>query len=136
MERRAEIARLLKGARWWSAGVQPTNSVSRESVPWKLRELTTAELAARSPLAENGWTAKRLGRVERMERDLQPVELDMIERALGLPGLFDTVSRPRIAEDPPAALERSARGLETTSVRLPRLGFHRAEDGPSGSPRS
>jgi hypothetical protein len=132
-DRRAETARLLKAARWLCASVQPSGNRSEESVEWKLRELSAADLAARSPLHENGWSAKRIGRIERMERDVKPIEMNMLERALGLPGLFDAVM-PRHPLDPPAELTRSPEDRGPTSVQLPPLRSRRVE-GPSAGGR-
>jgi hypothetical protein len=124
-QRRAEVARLLKGARWWNAEVQPSGNSAEGTVEWKLRELSTADLAARSPLRENGWTASRIARIERMERHAMPIELDMIERALGLPGLFDRV-RPRTGLDLPTELTQLPPGHAPNVVRLPPPSSRRA----------
>lgn len=143
LHRRAEVAKLLKAGRWICAGLAPTrdhvparSAASAQPVGWKVRELTVAELAAREPLASNGLTETMIGRIERMQRGATPLELDAIERALGLPGLFDTVSRERVAADPPDALVRSSQDPATTFVRLPRPSFPQAADAPSSSPRS
>jgi hypothetical protein len=57
-------------------------------VGWKVSELSARELVKRSPLVENGWTADRIGRIERMERHVTPMELGALEDALEKPGLF------------------------------------------------
>lgn len=127
MRRRADVARLLKAGRWLAGGLQPTQDRVRkrsagthEPVGWKVALLSAAELAQREPLASNWWTADRIGRIERMDHAASPIELDMLERALNLPGLFDDVIGQRSVEDPPAALTRSVRAHEPTIARLPR----------------
>lgn len=120
---RAEIARLLKAARWLLGAPQPKAGVAEGSVEWKLRELSPAELASRSPLVENDITAPKIARLERMERSATPIELDMIERALGLPGWFDHVRTDPL--DPPIELTRRPRARVPIAARLPPLDSRR-----------
>lgn len=127
LQRRADIARLLKAGRWLAGQLQPTqdrvperSARTHEPIGCKVVVLPLAELAAREPLASNWWTANRIGRIERMTAEATPTELDMLERALGLPGLFDEVNGPRSDADPPVALTRSVRGSAPSAVRLPR----------------
>lgn len=143
LHRRAEIAKLLKAGRWICGGLTPTRDAvpersasTLEPVGCKVRELTHAELVGREPLASSGWTVSKVGRVERMQRETTPIELDAIERALGLPGLFDTVSRQRVAGDPPDVLVRTVQDHATTFVSLPPPHCRRAADAPKDSPPS
>lgn len=126
--RRADIARLLKAGRWLVGTLQPTQDRVRERaaktqvpVGVKVCALSTNELAQREPLASNWWTSNRIARIERMEAATGPADLDMLERALELPGLFDQVNVPRSDVDPPDALTRLAQADVTTVVRLPPL---------------
>lgn len=127
LRRRSDIARLLRAGRWLAGALQPAqervqerSATTHTPVGWKVAALSLAELAAREPLASNWWTANKIGRVERMEAEAAPQELDMLERALGLPGLFDDVSGPRSAADPPTSLTRPVQGHAPSAVRLPR----------------
>lgn len=85
LERRAEIARRLKAARWLAGGIRPTDTgkVGQEVVA-----LSPEALARRAPLAENGISASLIGSIERMERHTQPMELRTIASALDLPGAW------------------------------------------------
>lgn len=79
-ERRAEIARRLKAARWLAGGCRTKNGGNGvEPVA-----LTAEELADRQPLKSNGITAYRIGTIERMEHHTPPMELDAIADALGV----------------------------------------------------
>lgn len=131
LHRRAEIARLLRAARWLRGSLVPTHdrvaqrsARTLEPVGWKIAALPADELAAREPLRSNWWTGNRIMRIERLEHDASPVELDLLERALSLPGLFDGV----VPGGLPAALTPSAPGHATSAVRLPRLGSRPAGD--------
>jgi hypothetical protein len=82
LERRAEIARRLKAARWL-AGSHRENR--RGKTGREVVSLSTGDLAARAQLVDNGITATLLGAIERMERHTPPMELHAIADALGLP---------------------------------------------------
>lgn len=130
--RRADIARLLKAGRWLVGNLQPTQDRVRERavttrapIGVKVSALSTDDLAKREPLASNWWTGNRIARIERMEAAAGPADLDMLERALGLPGLFDQVSGPRSDVDPPAALTRPFQAGAPSVVQLPQLSFLR-----------
>ncbi len=78
---RGEIARRLKAGRWLAGSIEATGK-GRAGVAAKA--LTTAELAARYPLPENGITESLIGTIERMERQTNPMELQAVAQALGL----------------------------------------------------
>lgn len=131
LKRRSEIAKRLKSARWLSATVRPTTGRGAANAGWKLRELGADELAARSPLQENGWLGHRIGRIERMQRDTTPVELDLLERALGMPGLFDEIrmqDRPLVGSPPSVLLPPPAAG-EPTGAHPLRSSSHPLAEG-------
>lgn len=119
--RRAEIARRLKAARWLLGDAE--RAKGRDGKPhrvgWKAIPVPADRIVARSPLAENGWKADRLGKIERMERNTTPMELDALEVALGLPGWFSGVGAP-----PEDAFRRFADGMR------------RAGEPPDGHPAS
>lgn len=127
LDRRAEIARLLRAGRWLAGDLERSRIAEQRSVKThaavgvKVVAIAPSELALREPLVSNWWTANRIHRIERMEAKASPADLDMLERALGLPGLFDQVSAAPSDVDPPDALTRPAQADATTSVRLPRL---------------
>jgi|ERR1035437_1756201 transcriptional regulator with XRE-family HTH domain len=78
-QRRAEIARRLKAARWLAGDTQLDGKGKR-----KPAALSPQALAARSPLPENSITASLIGSIERMERHTPPMELDALAAALGV----------------------------------------------------
>lgn len=79
-ERRAEIARRLKAARWLAGDTTIDAKGKRRPTA-----LSPQELAMRSPLPENNITASLIGSIERMERHTPPMELDALAGALGVP---------------------------------------------------
>lgn len=82
LERRAEIARRLRAARWLAGGVVES---AKGKVDWKIAPLSAADLALREPLVENEVTASLIGAIERMERPTKPMELAALAEALRLP---------------------------------------------------
>jgi hypothetical protein len=82
IERRAEIARRLRAARWLAGGVVEN---AKGKVDWKVAPLSAADLALRAPLVENEVTASLIGAIERMERPTKPMELAALAEALRLP---------------------------------------------------
>lgn len=96
LQRRSEIARRLKAARWIRGPVVAAEGKNgkKHKVGWKVRELYPDELVAREPLAGNGWTDDRIGAIERMERHTHPLELQALEMALDLPDLFADLDDP------------------------------------------
>lgn len=84
LERRAEIARRLKAARWIAGSTQPKTD-GKGKIPHEVAALSPADLASRHPLPENGITATLIGAIERMERPTKPMELAALAEALGMP---------------------------------------------------
>jgi hypothetical protein len=80
LERRAEVARRLKAARWLAGTVRIDEKGKARVVA-----LSPQELAERPPLPENEITSHLIGAIERMERPTRPMELTSIAHALRVP---------------------------------------------------
>jgi transcriptional regulator with XRE-family HTH domain len=104
LNRRAEIARRLKAARWLAGSIRGND---RGKTGYEVFPLSTDDLAAREQLARNGITATRLGAIERMERHTPPMELQAIADALGVPRTWFELDAPSANGDAPSEEEIS-----------------------------
>jgi transcriptional regulator with XRE-family HTH domain len=85
-----EISRRLKAGRWLAGGVRADG---------KPTALTTAELAKRSPLPQNGISVNRLEEIEQLKvsNGPRPMELEKIAEALGLPAAWFETDAPSVS---------------------------------------
>lgn len=96
LERRAEIARRLKAARWLAGSHRPNN---KGKTGRAVTALSLDDLARRPQLIDNAITATLLGAIERMERHTPPMELRAIAEALGLPHSWFEVEPQPVTDD-------------------------------------
>jgi transcriptional regulator with XRE-family HTH domain len=95
LERRAEVARRLRAARWLAGEHREKPPGKRRGkVEYEIAALSPEDLAKRQPLVENNISATLLGSIERMERHTPPMELDAIARALGVPATWFELDAP------------------------------------------
>lgn len=97
LQRRAELARRLKAARWLAGGTRPN---VKGKAGYEVTALTPEDLAKRPGMAENQITASKIGSIERMERHTPPMEIATIARALGLPETWFASDRRELASSP------------------------------------
>lgn len=84
LQRRAEVARRLKAARWIRGDVRPVVD-GKGKTGFEVFALTPEDLAKRQGMAENQMTASKIGSIERMERHTPPMEIAVLANALDLP---------------------------------------------------
>ncbi len=87
LARRAYIARRLKAGRWLVGGVERAEARQEgktHKVGYTVAEVSQADFAKREPLPANGFTASKIGSIERMERHTSPMELSALTAALGI----------------------------------------------------
>lgn len=88
LERRAEISRRLKAARWLVGSVDMNHKTSKGRPKPMPQPLTREKLAERQLLVDNGITANMLGEIERLDRPVFPMEITVIADALEIPASF------------------------------------------------
>lgn len=96
-ERRSEISRRLKAARWLAGDIDDKGRPA---------PLSPEALAEREPLRRNNISANAISEIERMVKDARPMELREIAEALELPYEWFTGDRP--AEARTEALQNAA----------------------------
>lgn len=124
-ERRAEIARRLKAARWLFG----EHREKRSGKGFEAVSLSAEKLAELEPLPSNEITAYRIGTIERMEHHTPPMELNAIADALGIAHAY---FRP---EDGPV-LQRTGEASSTEVADLlhrQSLILERIEDATAGA---
>lgn len=97
LDRRAELARRLKAARWLQGGVRKAET---GRAGYEVYAVTAEELATRPGMAENQITASKIGSIERMERHTPPMEIAVIARALGMAEAWFTAPAADVASSP------------------------------------